>query len=78
MHTDIDECDSNPCQNNGTCNDEVNGYTCTCAAGFTGTECAIGIFLFSKLSAKIFYLDVLLYLSWFACPSPLYPVLHKE
>ena len=25
----IDECASAPCQNGGTCNDGVNGYTCT-------------------------------------------------
>jgi len=28
--TDINECASNPCQSGGTCNDLVNGYTCTC------------------------------------------------
>ena len=30
---------SNSCENGGTCNDAVNGYTCSCAAGFTGTTC---------------------------------------
>ena len=36
---DIDECASNPCENSGTCADAVNGYTCSCVAGFTGTNC---------------------------------------
>ena len=37
--SDIDECASLPCQNGGTCTDGVNGYTCACAAGFTGSDC---------------------------------------
>lgn len=30
----IDECASNPCLNDGLCIDEVNQFTCECAAGF--------------------------------------------
>ena len=37
--TDIDECASNPCRNNGICVDKINGYHCTCVNGFTGTNC---------------------------------------
>ena len=40
--SDIDECSSNPCQNGGTCVDKVNGYLCSCAHGYTGTECQNG------------------------------------
>jgi hypothetical protein len=36
---DIDECLSSPCQNGGTCSDEVNGYSCACVAGYTGGDC---------------------------------------
>jgi hypothetical protein len=37
--TNIDECASNPCQNGGTCVDNVLQYTCTCPAGYSGTSC---------------------------------------
>ena len=33
---DIDECESHPCQYDGTCNNRENRYTCTCVEGFTG------------------------------------------
>lgn len=32
----VNECLSNPCQNNGTCMDFTNGFTCQCPAGYTG------------------------------------------
>jgi hypothetical protein len=37
-------CSSNPCQNGGICSPNLNTqtYTCTCASGFTGTNCNIG------------------------------------
>ena len=35
----INECESNPCQNGGVCTDNVNGYTCSCADGYNGTDC---------------------------------------
>ena len=37
--TDINECSPNPCQNGGACTDQINGYTCTCASGWTGDTC---------------------------------------
>lgn len=39
---DIDDCVGEPCLNEGTCIDAVNDYSCTCAVGYTGKNCAIG------------------------------------
>ena len=41
---DIDECESNPCENGGTCADAVNGYSCECAPGFTDANCKTGTY----------------------------------
>ena len=40
---DTDECSSNPCLNGAKCKDAVNGFSCSCFAGFTGTLCEIQI-----------------------------------
>ena len=42
FESDIDECASNPCLNGGTCTDRVNGFTCSCVPGFSGTRCQTG------------------------------------
>ena len=39
---DVDECASGPCQNGGTCVDQVNGYQCQCAPGYTDLQCQTG------------------------------------
>ncbi|KAM9364956.1 protein eyes shut homolog [Pholidichthys leucotaenia] len=36
---DTNECSSNPCQNQGDCVDQVNGYSCDCKMGFSGFYC---------------------------------------
>ena len=40
--SDIDECASTPCLNNGRCIDGIASYTCSCSKGFTGFLCEIG------------------------------------
>ena len=42
MFPDVDECASNPCQNTGDCQDNVNEYECTCVSGYTGVDCETG------------------------------------
>jgi hypothetical protein len=46
---DVDECDSNPCQNNATCSESttnadvsIAAYQCTCTAGFANGKCEYG------------------------------------
>ncbi|DAA23687.1 vitamin K-dependent protein Z isoform X2 [Bos indicus] len=33
-------CASQPCLNNGSCQDSIRGYACTCAPGYEGPNCA--------------------------------------
>ncbi|XP_047908054.2 protein crumbs homolog 2 isoform X5 [Anser cygnoides] len=39
----IDECESQPCQNGGHCVDLVDGFLCHCLPGYSGVECAVNI-----------------------------------
>ena len=39
-YSDIDECASNPCKNNATCQDLHLDYTCICLPGYTGKNCS--------------------------------------
>ncbi|XP_061078641.1 fibulin-7 [Conger conger] len=46
----VNECASAPCQNGGTCADEVNRFVCTCAKGWTGATCHMPIPTFFSLT----------------------------
>lgn len=39
---DIDDCQSNPCQNGGTCIDEINSFVCLCLPSYGGATCEKG------------------------------------
>ena len=40
--SDIDECVSNPCENGGSCVDDVNRFFCNCSAGYNDSVCSTG------------------------------------
>ena len=40
--SEIDICDSNPCQNSGNCSQNNGEYVCACVAGYTGHSCETG------------------------------------
>ena len=40
---DIDECQSDPCQNGATCQDGDNGYRCRCLPGYEGAFCQVDV-----------------------------------
>ena len=54
--SDINNCEPNPCQNDGTCTDGVDTYTCSCVTGFEGSECQT-----SKLLSQKWLLAIILY-----------------
>jgi hypothetical protein len=41
--TNINECKSSPCANNGTCNDLINGYKCDCTNEYINSHCSTSI-----------------------------------
>uniref|UniRef100_A0A672G0F6 Coagulation factor IX n=1 Tax=Salarias fasciatus TaxID=181472 RepID=A0A672G0F6_SALFA len=45
-YIDGDQCDPNPCQNNGNCVDGLSSYLCYCQPNFSGKNCEIGESLF--------------------------------
>ena len=38
----INECSPNSCMNGGICTDLVNGFSCSCIAGYNGDDCSNG------------------------------------
>lgn len=59
---EINECVSDPCENGGTCVDEVNGYTCLCPIGeiiidglwFVGFSLTMWLFLVRRKDVLCF------------------------
>jgi hypothetical protein len=39
---DLNECNMEPCENNGTCHNNNGSYTCECMKGFQGQHCQDG------------------------------------
>ena len=38
---DIDDCESDPCQDRGTCVDKLDDYNCTCKPAWKGKNCDV-------------------------------------
>ncbi len=39
----MDDCAPNPCVNGGTCQNDVEGFTCQCPPGFFGMTCEVDV-----------------------------------
>lgn len=55
---DINDCESNPCENGGTCIDKVSVYKCICADGWEGDHCEISESHLSRLLARFVFVDL--------------------
>ena len=44
--TVLHNCESSPCQNGGTCHDDIGLFTCSCPIGYEGNVCQIGKYFF--------------------------------
>lgn len=42
--SDINECETNPCENGGQCTNSEGSFTCSCAGGWKGPACNQGKF----------------------------------
>lgn len=38
---DVDDCAGSPCHHGSTCSDHVNGFSCSCLPGYTGSLCEV-------------------------------------
>ena len=74
FHLDIDDCASNPCQNNGTCVDGVTSYTCKCLAGFTGAECQTSLYHLQHVYSAFFGLRYMHLLILFLVGETILPI----
>ena len=44
IFADINYCTEDPCENGGSCHDDITGYSCSCQQGFTGHNCESGVY----------------------------------
>lgn len=59
---DIDECQSNPCRNGGSCTDGLNNFTCNCGrTGYVFHHFIRYLFHLNIVLLKILFLDMLVH-----------------
>ena len=68
MSLDINDCQSESCQNNGTCRDLVNDYRCDCVAGFNGTNCDNSTNM-KSCSSSLFFIQLIFMYEVGKCPN---------
>ena len=56
--SDIDECDSSPCQH-GECKDGDNMYECVCHDGWTGIHCDCRECFLPSLTSQVFHTHII-------------------
>ena len=44
LFADVDECASNPCINNGVCENLIDMFLCNCTNDYIGYRCNLGMF----------------------------------
>ena len=77
LFVDIDYCEPDQCQNGGICTDLVDGYTCSCATGYTGNNCENGNCLHIS-NIRVTYCSMHWVMINILCAAYLYTVqLHK-
>jgi len=54
---DVNECLSQPCRNNGACQNNIDMYTCSCHPIYTGENCQNYSYLGSPVPGKILTID---------------------
>ena len=51
--SDVNDCEGNPCNNGGTCQDGISSYTCLCPTGFIGIDCETSMFFTTMIMNEI-------------------------
>jgi hypothetical protein len=70
----INECENNPCLNQGSCFDTYGSYTCQCMRGFGGQNCElVSVSISEFTSAALIIIYIFLFLKVSHLSDPFYP-----
>ena len=66
--SDVNECDLfQPCQNNASCTDRQNDFTCHCLPGWTGESLITSLCINTELYFKLYSVKISIKLLWVNC-----------